>query len=276
MSNNHLLHSSVAMIIKNASPIIWYIPGLYSADDPQEKALQLLQTIYPKAEEITNITWENQNGKNIKLDSVVLKGSAVAINDPNLVSNLLKYALDAVGSITDRWTKALDDVKPTAELLAKKIANDLSSRQRQKLILIGHSLGGNIVIRTLANLHHKNLKINSAVLLAAAIDNTDHNILLAPNGAQNPIFSMINPDDTALKIYQAVTGASALGTGCKLRYDVSRFVERLTTEYLGHSSEFYLSQWAKVNNINKDLDPFPFFLLENVKKQLDKIRKFRQ
>ena len=59
------------MIDKNDSPIILYIPGLYSADDPQEKAVQLLQTIYPNAKEIVNVAWECQNGNNISLDTVV-------------------------------------------------------------------------------------------------------------------------------------------------------------------------------------------------------------
>lgn len=252
------------MTIKSDSPIIWYIPGLYSADDPQEKAVQLLQMIYPNAEKIVNVAWECQNGKRINLDAVVSSGVEKAFNDSNPLRGLLKFALETVGSISERWINALDDVEPTAEFLSNKIANDLSSNQRQNLILIGHSLGGNIVIRTLAHLRCRNLSIKSAVLLGAAIENMNRNILLAMGAVQKPICSMVNPEDAALKVFQTVTGCRALGTGCDLNYDHSKFLERYTTSHYGHSSVFYLTQWAEVNNVRTDNDNNPLQLLENV------------
>ena len=252
------------MTVKNDSPIIWYIPGLYSADDPQEKALQLLKTIYPNAEKIVNVAWECQNGNSINLDAVVSSGVERAFNDSNPLKGLLNFALEAVGSISERWINALDDVEPTAEFLANKIANDLSSSQRQNLVLIGHSLGGNIVIRTLAHLFCRNLSIKSAVLLGAAIENMNRNILLAMDAVQKPICSMVNPDDAALKVFQTVTGCRALGTGCELNYDHSKFLERYTSSHFGHSSVFYLTQWAEVNNVKNDFDKSPLRLLENV------------
>lgn len=252
------------MIDKNDSPIIWYLPGLYSADDPQEKAVQLLQTIYPNATEIVNVAWECQNGNNISLDTVVSSGVENALNDSNPLMGLLEFALGTVSSITQRWINALDDVEPTSQSLAKRIANDLSSSQRQNLILIGHSLGGNIIVRTLAHLNCQNLSIKSAVLLGAAIENMNRNILQAMEATQKPICSMVNPDDTALKVFQTVTGCRALGTGCELNYDRSKFVEYYTTNYFGHSSAFYLSQWADVNHVKKDFDESPLRLLENV------------
>lgn len=252
------------MIVKNDSPIIWYIPGLYSADDPQEKALQLLQEIYPSAQEITNIIWENQKGVNIKLESVVSQGISEALNDSNPLQGLIKLAMDAVGSISERWTNALNDVEPTSELLSKQIANNLSTQQHQNLILIGHSLGGNIVVRTLANLYRQKIRIRSALLLGAAIDNTNENILFAMRATHKPVYSLVNPEDAALKAFQTITGRQALGTGCKLKYDYSLFVERHTSNYYGHSSVFYLSQWAEINNIRNRVVPAPVHLLEDV------------
>ncbi|MBR6436151.1 MAG: alpha/beta hydrolase [Thermoguttaceae bacterium] len=252
------------MTDKNDSPIIWYIPGLYSADDPQEKAVQLLQMIYPNAEEIVNVAWECQNGDNVSLNTVVSSGVEKAFNDSNPLKGLLKLALGTVGSISERWINALDDVEPTAQWLANLIANNLTSSQRQNLILIGHSLGGNIIIRTLAHLSYQNLSIKSAVLLGAAIENMNRNILLAMEATQKPISSMVNPDDTALKVFQTVTGCRALGTGCDLKYDHSKFHEHYTSSHIGHSSAFYLSQWAEVNNVKKDFDESPLRLLENV------------
>lgn len=262
---NNVKHNfSEPMTVKNDSPIIWYIPGLYSADDPQEKALLALQAIYPNAEEIVNVTWECQNENNISLDTVVSSGVENVFNDSNPLRGLLKFALETVGSISDRWINALDDVEPTAEFLSNKIASDLSSSQRQNLILIGHSLGGNIIIRALAHLYFQNLSIKSAVLLAAAIENMNRNILFAMKATEKPICSMVNPDDAALKVFQTVTGCRALGTGCDLNYDHSKFVEYHTSNYFGHSSAFYLSQWAEINNVKNADDNNPIRLLENV------------
>ena len=75
---------------------------------------------------------------------------------------------------------------------------------------------------------------------------------------------MVNPDDTALKVFQTVTGSRALGTGCELNVDNSKFREYTTSNHYGHSSAFYLSQWAEVNNIRMDFDESPLRLLENV------------
>lgn len=244
--------------------IILYIPGLYSADDPQEKALQLLQTIYPDAEKIINVTWECQNRENISLDTVVSSGVVKALSDSNPLRGLLNIAFEAVGSITERWSNALDDVEPTADFLANMIINDLSSTQRQNLTLIGHSLGGNIIIQTLAHLYRQNASIKSAVLLGAAIENTNENILLAINATKKPICSMVNPDDTALKVFQTVTGCRALGTGCELNVDSSKFREYTTSNHFGHSSAFYLSQWAEVNNVRMNNGVSPLRLLKNV------------
>lgn len=252
------------MTVNNDSPIIWYIPGLYSADDPQEKAVQLLHAIYPNAKEISNVTWECQNEDNISLDTVFLSGVEKAINNSNPLKGLLEFALGTVGSISQRWINALDDVEPTAEFLANKIAHDLTPNQRQNLVLIGHSLGGNIVIQTLAHLQRQKLSVKSAVLLGAAIENMNRNILLAMSATQMPIYSMVNPDDAALKVFQTVTGCRALGTGCELNYDHSKFLEHFTTGHYGHSSVFYLSQWAEINNVKNDFDSAPIQMLEGV------------
>ena len=230
--------SSIAMNANNDSPIILYIPGLYSADDPQEKAIRLIHTIYPNAEDIINVSWENQNGDNIQLDTVVSKGVEKAFNDSNPLRGLLNFALEAVGSVSVRWVNALDDVESTAAALTQIIANDLSLKQRQKLILIGHSLGSNIVIRTLANLFREKLFIRNAVLLGAAIDSRNENIKLALKATQKPICSLVNPDDAALKVFRTVTGQPPLGTGCNLYYDHSKFREYYTSNSIEHSSVF--------------------------------------
>ena len=154
-----------------------------------------------------------------------------------------------------RWSQAINDVEIISDMLTNRIRS-LSSVKRRKLILIGHSLGGNVTIRTLAQLYRQNLFIHSAVLLGAAIGCKDENIPFAMKATQKPICSMVNPNDAALKVFQTVSGTPALGTGCKLPgYNHSKFIEYPTSTSINHSSVFYLSQWAEVNNVNNNISP---------------------
>lgn len=266
------------MIDKNDSPIIWYIPGFLSGDNPQNAMYYLLKTIYSDAQNIKNIVWENQRVS--VLDFVAQAVETTTANTLTLLSAIVSYIDDPSEpaiiptpvKFASRWIKALNDIDPTAILLAKKISI-LPSRERQKLILIGHSLGGNIVIRTLAHLSQHNCSIHSAVLLGAAISNTDENIPLATNATIEPIHSMINPNDEALKDYQMVTGNLALGrTGCTLSGDHKNFREHCTAYSTEHSSEYYLAQWAsylqKLSNLRSR------YQSKNHKRQIFKRRNY--
>lgn len=228
------------MIDKIDSPIIWYIPGFGSGDDYQKGARQILRTIYPSAEDFQLIKWEFQN---VTLSSFIVETLRFGpLGIPETAFNLAMF----------RWKKALADIKPTSDRLVNKIRY-LPSSKRQKLILIGHSLGGNIVIRTLAHLYRRNLSIHSAVLLGAAIDNRSEDILWAMKSTQSPIYSMINPQDYALETFRIVTGSRALGTGCDLAFDHTKFREYQIPGSIDHSYSFYLTQWGYRKKILFDL-----------------------
>ena len=264
------------MTTNNDSPIIWYIPGFRSGDDPQINVLHWLKRIYPDAAAFESIIWENQPldtpqkavsslkdrvtmSAPLRIASILNSASPLRIFTRTLenfvatpYSSLLEQTPAAPFSMLTkpleiRWSKALADIKPTSERLVNRVRG-LSQSQRQKLILIGHSLGGNIVIRTLANLYRRDITIHSAVLLGAAIENCNEDILGAMKATQRPIHSMFNPNDNTLKyLFPAVTVSRALGgTGCKLDYDRTKFFEHETDYSTTHSSDFYLSQWASI------------------------------
>ena len=227
----------------NDSPIIWYVPGFRSGDDHQIDVRQILRKIYPNAEDFELIKWEFQN---VTLSSFIVENIGFLRFGP------LGIPSAAINMVMSRWRKALADIKPTSDRLVNKIRY-LPSSKRQKLILIGHSLGGNIVIRTLAHLYRRNLSIHSAVLLGAAIDNRSEDILWAMKSTQSPIYSMINPQDYALETFRIVTGSRALGTGCDLAYDHTKFREYQIPGSTDHSSSFYLTQWGYRKKILFDL-----------------------
>lgn len=153
-------------------------------------------------------------------------------------------------TLLNRWENAKRDTDKVADALAYKIANATTVEQ-EKLFLIGHSLGANIVLKTLALLNAKHIKINQAALLGAAIDNDDSNIERACGAVLNPINSIINPYDHALALYALCNlGHSALGSA---GYSGSN---NLFREYnvginqgspsIEHSSSYYIQQWDKL------------------------------
>lgn len=263
------------MTTQNDSPIIWYIPGLFSGDNPQNTALILLRKIYPNATEIKHLCWENKAEESISLEPLESIFSAFTLLDiPSLLSDLSNYTKfltipvdlgkKGLEIFKGRLKKSIEAAEKMAQMLSDRIAN-MPSSQRKKLILIGHSLGGYIIIRTLAKLHPQDLSIHSGVLLGAAIDNKDIDILSAVKATQKGIFSMVNPDDNALAGFQLATGKYALGTGCGLiRFDHTKYREIVTLKSIEHSSFFYLCQWAEANNIPIDYKKIPFQLIEEI------------
>lgn len=252
------------MIDKIDSPIIWYVPGFRSGDDPQKDVRRLIQKIYPNTEDFDSIIWENQG-----LISPNNRGAASGpLGVTNILNAVTKPFRSAAGFLTEplklvpkpvidtitipaRWSQALKDVGTISNMLANRIRS-LSSDKRQKLFLIGHSLGGNVVIRTLARLYRQNLFIHSALLLGAAIGNRDENIPLAINATLDQIHSMYNPKDEKLAAYETLERTPALGkSGCGLVYNHTKFHEHSTDNSTTHSSDFYLSQWASYVNFSR-------------------------
>lgn len=70
------------------------------------------------------------------------------------------------------WPSAVASADREAERLAREI-EALPADERERLVVVGHSLGGRIAARALARLAEKGLKIQQAVLLAAAIPSGD-------------------------------------------------------------------------------------------------------
>ena len=257
------------MIDKNDSPIIWYIPGFRSGDDPQINVRQYLKRMYPDAEAFDSIIWENQGlvspknkaaasaarGKGSILDTVTAPLRIFTGSLENMAAAPYSFLLEKTSAaplsiltkpLEKRWWQALSDVDTISDMLTNRI-RALSSDKRQKLILIGHSLGGNVAIRTLAHLNRHNLSIRSAVLLGAAIGNKDENIPSALKATLKPIHSMYNPYDAALTVFETVTVSQALGkSGCGLAYNHAKFHEHCTAYSPTHSSDFYLSQWESI------------------------------
>lgn len=110
------------------------------------------------------------------------------------------------------WKNARANADADVERLVGQIVG--MGDTRTNLTLVGHSLGGRIVVRTLARLAERKLKIHQGVLLAAAIPNSDPDVALMGEASILPVLSVCNPKDVTLRfVYRMVGGESSAALG---------------------------------------------------------------
>lgn len=89
--------------------------------------------------------------------------------------------------------------------LAESLAN-LPEKKRCNIVLIGHSLGGRIAIRTMSRLSQKGLPIRSGIFLAAAIPHDDPDIAFAIKNSLEPNINIYNRQDYILRHAYGILG----------------------------------------------------------------------
>ena len=96
------------------------------------------------------------------------------------------------------WRVTRTNAKEYANLLFAQITS-LPAEKLQDLILIGHSIGGDMVLDILSKLSADGKKIHSASLLGAAVPCDDPRINDALNAVRFEITNIYNPHDWVLK-----------------------------------------------------------------------------
>lgn len=85
--------------------------------------------------------------------------------------------------------------------------------ERKKLILVGHSAGGAIVVDVLSRLARGNIQIDRALLLATALPCDDPRIFPALNAVRNGICNVYNPGDWVLKYLYTINEDNVASLG---------------------------------------------------------------
>lgn len=112
-----------------------------------------------------------------------------------------------------QWAKSVENADAKAAALAEEIAA-MDGKDREGLVLVGHSLGGRIVARVLAGLGRKGLKVGQGMMLAPAIPARDADVAAMGAGSERPALILANPDDITLKyIYHAAGGEGGPALG---------------------------------------------------------------
>ena len=160
-----------------------------------------------------------------------------------------------------RWGEAVASADREAARLAHDVAA-LPDGERANLVLVGHSLGGRLVARALAQLAAQKKGVRQAVLLAAAIPQADADLARMGEASREPVLAICNPRDVTLKYVYATFGgetAGAFGAGGSLE-SLSNVVERATAEDVTEQVE--IDQfWAKSQTLKDVANHHALFYL---------------
>ncbi len=164
------------------------------------------------------------------------------------------------------WPRSVAEADRTARALEDELCA-LSPEARERVILVGHSLGGRIVTRALAGLGRQGVRVGQGILLGAAIPYNDEDVGVVGGGSVAPVLNFINPSDVMLKYCYGICGGEsrpALGANGAL-YPLENYRECVVTlpvldrvefdlyvmqfslirRIANHHAKFYLQRWRE-------------------------------
>jgi pimeloyl-ACP methyl ester carboxylesterase len=110
-------------------------------------------------------------------------------------SKIIVHHWDCQSEFFIDWLNSSDAEaeKLTAQLLG------MTEEERNNTILIGHSLGGRVVIKAMADLSGRQMQIRQGIFLGAAIPDNDPDIAAAINASIHPNLNFYNRRDYVLR-----------------------------------------------------------------------------
>lgn len=234
---------------------VLYIPGLFSRDNPQSEAKKLLRRIYPSRKyKVELFPWQCVSINDSESLSASARTDWQAIAKSSILSKVTSFFCKSnvfnclLMTVLMNWHEERINAEKAARKLAETIAS-MPASKRERMVLIGHSLGAYIVVKALASLAGRHMKISHAVLLGAAVPHNDKSILAACRATINPIDYTVNHFDWALGLYSIVNFHCPLGLAGYSKTKTSK-MRAIKMSKISHSSEYYIRQYAKDKNIS--------------------------
>jgi len=195
---------------QQTQPLVWFVHGMRVGNATFSESQVLLREIFPDAEEVVIKNWSAP------------KGSVITIEDYYLKSRIL------------------------AEQFSHRLLADiekLSPEDQHRLILVGHSLGGRIVVRTLAaGFRKERLQIRQMIIAGAATHVNDSDLPDAISTSRLTAYSLINPRDfTLTTAYRIAEKETALGMGTLYALNPERFYELCMENSTSHHAKDYFT-----------------------------------
>ncbi len=144
------------------------------------------------------------------------------------------------------WPMSVDSADKESWRLAFEIAM-MPREERERLTLVGHSLGGRMIARILARLSEHGLKVRQAILMGAAIPSDDPDLAKMGRATELPVLAVCNPYDHVLRyVYAMVGGESSVAFGANgTLAPCENVVECVTPENLAREVEIDDGAWSK-------------------------------
>ena len=156
------------------------------------------------------------------------------------------------------WPSAVEAADREAWRFAFELAT-MPKEEREELTIVGHSLGGRILVRVLAILARRGLRIRQGILLAAAIPYEDEDLAKIGAGSKFPVVAICNPDDVTLRYIYAIAGgekSAAFGANGTLR-SIDNVIERVVPKDITSQVEIE-RRWAKAILLISTSDSFSY------------------
>ena len=96
------------------------------------------------------------------------------------------------------WKNAKSSAAKAAETLTAKL---ISAKTPEQITLIGHSLGGRIILDSIAALAAKKIKVKQVILLGSAVKPDDKTLALLSKVSSEPVINICCSRDNILKLY---------------------------------------------------------------------------
>ena len=191
-------------------PIVWFVHGMVLENESHALPLEKLRQIFPNAQRIELVEW-----------------------DTPPIANKLKIGV--------YWNDSVPIADKFVNDLAKRV-EELSADDQKRLILVGHSLGGRIVIKTAALCARQGITVRQIIAAGAAIDNDDPAVAAAIGVSDETFFNLINPDDYAMGAYKLSQRHYPLGTGYLYTQPPEEFLEVVVEGTKSHLSSNYFQR----------------------------------
>ncbi len=167
------------------------------------------------------------------------------------------------------WTIACSNADQEAKDFAAEIIS-MDESVRTNLTLVGHSLGGRIVARTLAHLSRRGLKIKRGILLAPAIPANADDLKVVGLGSKEPVIVVANPDDVTLKyVYSIAGGEDAPAYGASAALSTPGNVRECPVAKDIAASTSIDAFWGKFDAVKEIANHHACFYFEELSRVLD-------
>ncbi|MCQ2389491.1 MAG: alpha/beta hydrolase, partial [Kiritimatiellae bacterium] len=166
------------------------------------------------------------------------------------------------------WPHAVESADKESWRLAFEAAM-MSKEEREKLVIVGHSLGGRITARILSRLAEHGLKVRQASLMAAAIPNGDPDLAKMGGGSELPVLAVCNPDDVTLRyVYTLAGGESAVAFGANgTLKPIANVKECVTPKNITEQVKID-AEWGKVESLKKVANHCELFYIDYLRRLL--------